>query len=72
MTSMWICKDKNRLYQQAGTDEVCPWTDSVRRNGPYVPLLRLDGTHFWWPVSELEEVTFEMVEKAFVKLNIKY
>lgn len=67
-TGLWICKDKQRLYQQAVTDEECPW----RITEPYVPLLRLDGTFFWWPVSELREVTFEMVQHAFVKLEITY
>lgn len=83
MGNLWICKDKRRLYQQcnfAGESEtedgiariklrrVVPINDLPPSTDPWAG----DSEGFWVNRDELELVSFEMIQAAFIKLEITY
>jgi len=65
MARIWLHKDKKRLYEQCSFAAA----EETENGIPLLCLKRLDGTSFWHPRSEFQEVTFEDVEKAFLKLG---
>lgn len=68
MTGIWLLNDKKRLYEQCNFAAPSETEDGIA----LLCVKRLDGTSFWHPRSEFTEVTFEDVEKAFIKLGLSY
>ena len=65
MTGIWLHKDKKRLYKQRNFAASSETEDGI----PLLCVERIDGTYFWHPRSEFQEVTYEDVERAFIKLG---
>ena len=65
MGTIWLRKDKKRLYEQVNFASESETEDGT----PMLCLKNLDGTSKWWPREMFTEVTFEDVERAFIRLG---
>ena len=76
MGTLWICKEKRRLYCQINfaaaeeTEDGIPLVQLAYYSSVPDKFGREEG--FWVRRDSLEEVTFDMIERAFLQLQITY
>ena len=63
--TIWLHKEKKRLYEQVNFASA----DETRDGVALLCVSRLDGSDLWLPRSDFQEVTFQDVERAYIKLG---